>query len=49
MVKKIKIWEPAEFELEMNTVWSFPDRVSGRLTMQNIEETGRHIFQEIFC
>lgn len=26
MVKKIKIWEPENFELEMNTVWSFPDR-----------------------
>ena len=26
MVKKIKKWEPEEFELEMNTVWSFPDR-----------------------
>ena len=26
MVKKIKKWEPEEFELEMNTVWSFPQR-----------------------
>ena len=26
MVKKIKKWKPEEFELEMNTVWSFPDR-----------------------
>ena len=26
MIKKIKKWEPEEFELEMNTVWSFPDR-----------------------
>lgn len=26
MAKKIKIWEPEDFELEMNTVWSFPDR-----------------------
>ena len=26
MKKKIKIWEPENFELEMNTVWSFPDR-----------------------
>ena len=26
MVKKIKIWEPENFELEMNTVWSFPER-----------------------
>ena len=26
MSKKIKIWEPENFELEMNTVWSFPDR-----------------------
>ena len=26
MVKKIKKWEPEEFDLEMNTVWSFPDR-----------------------
>ena len=26
MVKKIKKWEPEEFELEMNTVWSFPER-----------------------
>ena len=26
MVKKIKVWEPEKFELEMNTVWSFPDR-----------------------
>ena len=24
--EKIKKWEPEEFELEMNTVWSFPDR-----------------------
>ena len=24
--KKIKKWEPDNFELEMNTVWSFPDR-----------------------
>lgn len=26
MSKKIKTWEPENFELEMNTVWSFPDR-----------------------
>ena len=26
MVKKIKIWGPENFELEMNTVWSFPER-----------------------
>lgn len=26
MSKKIKMWEPNDFELEMNTVWSFPDR-----------------------
>lgn len=26
MTKKIKKWEPENFELEMNTVWSFPDR-----------------------
>ncbi len=24
--KKIKKWEPEDFELEMNTVWSFPQR-----------------------
>ncbi len=24
--KKIKKWEPDDFELEMNTVWSFPNR-----------------------
>ena len=26
MSKKVKTWEPENFELEMNTVWSFPDR-----------------------
>ena len=26
MGKKIKTWEPENFELEMNTVWSFPNR-----------------------
>ncbi len=26
MLKKIKKWEPENFELEMNTVWSFPNR-----------------------
>ena len=26
MVKKIKQWGPEEFELELNSVWSFPDR-----------------------
>lgn len=26
MTKKIKKWEPDDFELEMNTVWSFPNR-----------------------
>ncbi len=26
MIKKIKKWEPDDFELEMNTVWSFPKR-----------------------
>lgn len=26
MVKKIKKWEPENFELEMNSVWSFPKR-----------------------
>lgn len=26
--KKIRKWEPDDFELEMNTVWSFPDRGS---------------------
>ena len=26
MSKKIKKWEPENFELEMNTVWSFPNR-----------------------
>ncbi|HOJ11032.1 MAG TPA: DNA methyltransferase [Clostridiales bacterium] len=26
--KRIKKWEPDDFELEMNTVWSFPDRGS---------------------
>lgn len=26
MGKKIKVWEPEKFELEMNTVWSFPER-----------------------
>lgn len=25
-MKKIKKWEPDNFELEMNTVWSFPER-----------------------
>lgn len=25
-MKKIKTWEPDNFELEMNTVWSFPER-----------------------
>lgn len=25
-IKKIKKWEPEDFELEMNTVWSFPNR-----------------------
>jgi len=27
-MKKITKWEPDDFELEMNTVWSFPDRGS---------------------
>ena len=26
MVKKIKQWGPEEFELKLNSVWSFPDR-----------------------
>lgn len=26
MAKKIRKWEPDDFELEMNTVWSFPQR-----------------------
>ena len=26
MSKKIKKWEPENFELEMNTIWSFPNR-----------------------
>ena len=26
MPKVIKKWEPDDFELEMNTVWSFPKR-----------------------
>lgn len=26
MAKKIRKWEPDDFELEMNTVWSFPKR-----------------------
>ncbi|MDO4778738.1 MAG: DNA methyltransferase [Tissierellia bacterium] len=26
MVKKIKKWQPENFELELNTVWSFPER-----------------------
>lgn len=26
MIKKIKKWEPDDFELEMTTVWSFPNR-----------------------
>lgn len=26
MSKKVKTWEPENFELEMNTVWSFPNR-----------------------
>lgn len=26
MIKKIKKWEPDNFELETNTVWSFPER-----------------------
>lgn len=26
MAKKIKLWEPENFELEMNTVWDFPER-----------------------
>lgn len=26
MVKKIKLWEPKNFELEMTTTWSFPNR-----------------------
>ena len=26
MAKKITKWEPDGFELEMNTVWSFPKR-----------------------
>lgn len=26
MAKKIKKWEPSDFELETNTVWSFPER-----------------------
>lgn len=28
MAKKITKWEPDDFELEMNTVWSFPNRGS---------------------
>ena len=26
MTKKIKQWEPEEFELELNSIWSFPNR-----------------------
>ena len=26
MIKKIKQWEPEEFELELNSIWSFPNR-----------------------
>ena len=26
MTKRITKWEPDDFELETNTVWSFPDR-----------------------
>lgn len=44
-----KKWEPDNFELEMNTVWSFPKRGTGLLTMRNIVETGHPIYHEIFC
>lgn len=26
MIKKVKMWEPENFELELNTMWSFPKR-----------------------
>ena len=47
--KKITKWEPDDFELEMTTVWSFPNRGDWATTMRSGEATGLHTFQEISC
>ncbi len=47
--KEIKKWEPDDFELEMTSVWSFPNRGNWATPMQNGEEIGHRTFQEIFC
>ena len=44
--KKIKKWEPEDFELEMTTHWSFPKR-GDWATMQNGAGIGRRTFQGI--
>ncbi len=48
MAKKIKKWEPDDFELEMTTHWSFPKEEIGQHMMQSGEVTGRRIFRVIF-
>ena len=46
-MKKIKKWEPDDFELEMTTHWSFPKRGIGQPTMLSGVATGHLIYQEI--
>lgn len=48
-VKKIKKWEPEDFELEMTTHWSFPKGGIGLPMMRSGVAIGHHIFREIFC
>lgn len=45
--KKIKKWEPEDFELEMTTHWSSLSVAIGQHTMQSGEVIGHHIYQEI--
>ena len=46
-MKKIK-WEPENFELEMNTVWDFPERGSWATHDAKYRATGPPTFPEIF-
>ena len=44
MTKKIKTWEPDDFQLEMTTHGLFPKEESGQHTMRNGKEISHRIF-----
>lgn len=48
MLKKIRKWEPDDFELEMTTHWSFPKRADGNAHDAKWRENCLHTYKKYY-